>query len=89
METMRNKKIIIFEDIKDRIVAELNSRLMKVDLGERVTLVDGFFNEPFSKELSNSVVIGGPNVPMVMLVGNDTGRVYFFALKAILKDIEL
>ena len=81
------KKIINFEDIKDRIVLELEKRSEKLQISEPVTLVDGFLNEPFSKELSNSFVVGGPTIPMVMLVGNESGKIYFFALKALIKDI--
>jgi hypothetical protein len=46
-------------------------------------------NEPFSKEISSSFVIGGPTVPMIMLLGNNSGQIYLFALKIILPDIGL
>lgn len=81
------KKLVKFEEIKDQIIAELEKRSAIIQISEPVTLVDGFLNEPFSKELSDTFVIGGPTVPMIMLVGNDSGKIYFFALKALLRDI--
>lgn len=80
-------KLIKFEQVKDKILIELRERAEKINFSESVTLIDGFFNEPFSKEMSDSFVLGGPTVPMIMLVGNDTGRIYFFALKAFIKDL--
>lgn len=84
-------KIIKFSEIKERLVQALNIKLSqnKLQVSEKVTIVDGFVNQPLSMELSGSFVIGGPAVPMIMLVGNDSGRVYYFALKAILPDIQL
>lgn len=81
------KKIIRFDDIKEEIVNALKRRSLKIT--ESMTLIDGFVSEPFGKELSDSFIIGGPTIPMVMLVGEESGQVYFFALKAILPSIEL
>jgi hypothetical protein len=88
---MENKqtKIIKFQDVSKAIVAELESRGQEIGVTEPVTLVDGFISQPFSMELSNSFVIGGPTIPMIMLLGNKSGQIYFFALKAILKNMEL
>jgi hypothetical protein len=82
-------KIIKFEEIREKIVSELKHRSKKFRIEESVTLLDGFVNTPFGKELSDSFVIGGPTIPMIMLVGNDSGQIYFFALKAIIPDIKL
>ena len=41
------------------------------------------------KELTGAFVIGGPTIPMIAVVGNNSGRIYFFALKALLPDIEI
>lgn len=83
------KKIIKFSDIKERITDEINSRSEKMGIHETVTLFDGFVRQPYDPELSGTYVIGGPTVPMIMLIGNTTGQVYFFALKAVLQDIDL
>jgi hypothetical protein len=89
MEAENQQKIIRFEDVKEKILTELKNRPNGLGIDETVSLIDGFVNQPFGKALSNSIVIGGPIIPMVMLLGKDTGRIYFFALKAILKDMDL
>lgn len=83
------QKIIKFVDIKQQIIDELNkkSREGKLKINEKVNIVDGFVNQPLSMELSGSFVIGGPTVPMIMLVGEESGRIYYLALKAILPNI--
>ena len=85
---MKTKKLIKFEDIKERITEELYSRSDKIDIPESVTLVEGFLNSPFSNELHDALVVGGPKVPMIMLVGNESSKIYFIALKALLKDLK-
>ena len=79
---------IFFNEIKPKILAALQAN-PKVEIKESVSLVDGFVSQPISMELSNSVMLGGPMIPMIMLVGNESGQIYIFALKAILKDIEI
>jgi hypothetical protein len=84
---------IAFEANKERIRQALDARLKAPGstqfLGEQgFTLIDGFFNQSFQKELPG-IMIGGQALPMVAIVGNTTGRVYFFALKSLLPDIQL
>jgi hypothetical protein len=84
------KKLLKFDDdIKQKIVGELKKRAEKLGISESVTIVDGFVDQPFTKELSDNFIIGGPTIPMIMLLGNESCRVYHFALKALLKDLEL
>lgn len=85
---MDKNKVIKFEDIKARIAAKINSNITLLGLNEPVSLVDGFVNQPISMELSGSFILGGPTIPMVMIVGNKTGRIYLFALKALLPDFD-
>ncbi len=44
---------------------------------------------PIQQELSNNFVIGETNLPVSAVVGNDSGRIYTFALKAILPNIPI
>ncbi|MDD5626221.1 MAG: hypothetical protein PHG83_03580 [Patescibacteria group bacterium] len=83
--------IIKFSEIKENLVNALNEKLKnnKLYIPEKVTIIEGFVNQPLSMELTGSFVIGGPAVPMIMLVGNDSGRIYYFALKAILPEIKI
>jgi hypothetical protein len=84
-------KIIKFIDIKEDLINALNKKIRNKDLilNEKITIVDGFVNQPMSVELSGAFVIGGPTVPMIMLVGDMSGRIYYFALKAILPEIAI
>ena len=88
---MSNKKqtnVIKFADVKDQIVTELRNPSRNFEIEEQVTIFEGIINQPFCTELSGSIQIGGPTVPMIMLIGK-SGRLYFLALKAILPTIEL
>lgn len=84
MEEKRPEILTFTDEIRQKIIANLKVR--DLGIGEEVTLINGFINQPFNKKLSNDLVIGGPTIPMIILVGNTTGRVYLFALKAILND---
>lgn len=87
MSNNQQKKKITFDDIKSDVLFALQDKAK--NLGEPVSLIEGFISGPFSTELSNSTVLGGPTIPMVMLVGDESGRLYFFALKALLNNIEI
>ncbi len=87
MSNNKEQKNIKFEDIKPKLLSVLEQKAEA--LGEPVSLIEGFVSGPFSTELSDSVILGGPTVPMVMLLGKESGRLYFFALKVLLKNIEI
>jgi len=87
MSNNKERKNIKFEDIKPEILSILEQKAEA--LGEPVNLVDGFVSSQFSTELSDSVLLGGPTIPMVMLIGKESGRLYFFALKILLPNIEI
>lgn len=89
LENSKEQNVLKFEDVQEKIMAELQKRSEKFGLTESVTLFGGFMNQPFCTELSDSFVLGGPTVPLIMLIGNETGRVYFLALKAVLEDLDI
>lgn len=83
-----SKILLRFLDIKD----DLNSALNKTNncgITEPCELVDGFFNAHCSMEIIDDVILGGPGVPLIMILGLESGRIYFFALKAMLKDLDI
>lgn len=73
-----------FSDLKWKIIEELKKRDLWIH--EPITLVDGFINQPIYDELTWSFVIWWPTIPMVMLIGNNSWRLYFFAAKALLPN---
>lgn len=85
---MKPTKTIKFSDIRQELINELKARATDINIDESLTLVEGFVNQPITMELSASFFIGGPTIPMIMVLGNKSGRIYLFALKALLKDIE-
>lgn len=78
---------IKFSDYKEKITKALTQKQPFLGISESVSLVDGFINQPIQQELSGNIVIGGPTIPMIAVVGNTSGRIYYFALKALLPDI--
>ena len=78
-----------FHLIKQQIIDEINKRwISNLGISEQVTLVDWIVNQPIYDELTGNVVIWWPAIPMIMLVGQTSARVYFFALKALLPNVE-
>jgi hypothetical protein len=79
---------LIFTEYKQKIIAAINAK-GNLGIAEPVTLIDGFVNQPIQSELSGAFIVGGPAIPMIMLLGINSGRVYYFALKAILPEVKL
>ncbi|MCX6808919.1 MAG: hypothetical protein NTW50_04650 [Candidatus Berkelbacteria bacterium] len=80
---------IKFEDYKQRISDAVQRKLQSAPIaGENgFTLIEGFVMQPLSNEVSGNIVIGGPTIPMVAIVGNTSGRIYYFALKLLLPEV--
>lgn len=80
-----------FNQLKNEIQTAIKSRMDSLNLpqGEAgFTLIDGFFNFPIQDQLNGSLIIGGPSVPMVAIMGNTSGRVFFFPLKVLIPNFE-
>jgi hypothetical protein len=78
-----------FADIKNQLCDVLEERIKDLGAKEKFTLIEGFFNQPIQNEISGNIMIGGPTVPMVAIVGNQSGRMYLFALKILLPKLEI
>ena len=80
---------IKFSDYKNKIIETLNPKLERFKSFEPdgFYIIDGFVNIPIQTELNNTVMVGGPSIPVVVLVGISTGKFYNFALKSILPDL--
>ena len=80
---------LTFTEIRPRIIAALQTRQVYLAINEPITLIDGFFQQPIQNEISGNMIIGGPAIPMIMVVGNNSGRLYYFALKHLLPDLNI
>lgn len=78
-----------FSDYKEELIKALNARVSDHGITEPTTLIDGFINQPLQTEFTGGFVVGGPAIPMVAVAGNKSGRIYYFALKALLPSIKL
>jgi hypothetical protein len=85
---MEQKEPIKFSDYKQQIIDTLNAKEAQLGISEPITLIEGFINQPLQKEFTGGLVIGGPAIPMIAVVGNNSGRIYYFALKALIPDIK-
>ena len=76
---------IKFEEYKQRITDAVQARLRELPIANEngFTLVDGFIMQPLNNEVSGNITFGGPTIPLVAIVGNTSGRMYYFALKAL------
>lgn len=83
------QRFLKFDNLKDKILKEVNKRFEDMGIDEPIELVSGFINMSVNMELTNALIIGGPTIPMIMLFGKQSGRIYFFALKALLEDEDL
>ena len=80
---------IKFSDYKQEIIDAINSRQSYLGINEPTTLIDGFFSQPLQNEFTSDLIIGGPTIPMIMILGNNSGRIYYFALKVLLPDFNV
>ena len=79
---------IKFSEKKDDILKALRNKYKNAMwITENVTLIDWFFMQPVSDTFNWNIIIGGPQIPMIGLIWNESGRVYFIALKALLPEI--
>jgi len=82
---MSKQKILEFESVKPQIIQALKEPNRKITITEPVSLVDGFVSQFYSMEMTDSIVLGGPTIPIIMLLG-ESGQIYFFALKALIEN---
>lgn len=77
-----------FEEYKKRISDAIQLKLKDAPIGgeKGFTLVEGFVMQPLSTEMSGNIMLGGPTIPLVVIVGNTSGRMYYFAVKALQID---
>lgn len=84
-------KALKFDKYKDMIVNAIQEKLKENPIfpEEDFVILEGFFNQPIQNEIAGKIIIGGPTLPMVAIVGKKTARIYFFALRVLLPNLEL
>jgi hypothetical protein len=50
---------------------------------QNFSLLDGFVSLPLTQEISNNVLLGGPNVPCAVVACTNCGHIDFHALGAL------
>lgn len=83
--------MVNFDDYKTQIQSAIQQKIATgiISDPQGFILIDGFINISMQKELSGSLMIGGPTIPTVAVVGKSTGIMYTFALKVLLPNIPL
>lgn len=72
------------EDQKKKVIKALQDKGAVLPCprcgNQNFTLIDGYFNQPLQKQLSNSLIIGGPSIPSVGVVCNKCGFIAHHAV---------
>jgi hypothetical protein len=87
MTDKQNK--ITFQDLREKIISSLNKKIEILGIQEGVTLVPRIINQPASIKLSNAIIIGGDTLPIVAVVGKETGLIYFFSLQSLIPEMDI
>jgi hypothetical protein len=77
-----------FQDVKEDILRVLRTRNMQFAGEKQLKLVDGFVYLPVQMTMGSIHIGGESTIPAVILLGANTGRLYFVALKHLLPHIE-
>jgi hypothetical protein len=79
-----------FENEKPRLLEALEANIKGTELeGKALSLIEGFLMPNVLMTITGETVLGGPNMPMVALMENKSGKLHFFALKALRPDLDI
>ena len=79
-----------FEYLSDRIMAALKEKGDALCIPEKkLDIVDSFFMQDMKDEIDGKYGFGGPTIPCVVLIGKESGRIYYVALRYLLPDLEI
>jgi len=84
-----NKEDIVFnyKDIKEELREVIINKKI-TDINEPVSICEGIATMDFRPYLYNTALWGGGDIPMVILVGTETGKLYFFSLYILLPHLK-
>jgi hypothetical protein len=87
-----------FSEWKNKILEKLQETTFKeIGLNESATLIDGFSSLPLMMQgtmpsfgiFADEKFSYTASIPTIMLLGNKTGRIYLFALKALFPELDI
>lgn len=84
---MKIEKGTKFRDIQKQVNDSIESKWDKLGINESVTMIDTFFYIHGNTEYSSSALETNRYIPCVVLVGDETGRVYTFSLLFLVPDL--
>jgi hypothetical protein len=85
---VEDQKPTKFSDLEPRILAALQQKGNTLGLTEEPMDIVGMTSIMMQDDLG-TYQIGGKSIPAVVVVGHNTGRVYQFAIKALLPDVDI
>jgi hypothetical protein len=90
-EYTENMSVIQFSEYQDEILEEINKLTAKNYFrgDKNLTLIEGFVSQTITTTFGMASDEINQTIPMVMLVGLQTGRVYYLALKVLIPRINL
>jgi len=80
-------KHVKWEDIKGEVLQILRKKSGLT--APNITLVDGFVSINFSQDVPIKTIFDRTTIPMVAIINDDTGQIYIYALKALMKDLDI
>jgi len=84
---MSTKKEYEFNTLLPRLT-EVLKKLDSMPGESSVTLVKGFVHHTITQQMPNKFINPHEYMPTIAVIGNSTGRIYLFAVKALLRDLE-
>lgn len=80
-----------FSSLQKEIMQKLQELDKKGFFGEdkNLTIMDGFVFMPIQESVGMGISIGGRSIPTVVVIDNDTGRIWNLSLKHLVPRIEL
>lgn len=89
MEYLLKNNWLKFSDYEQRITYEINKRGEDLWITEPNSLLRWFIKINIRDNLDDWITFWWPNIPIIAVVWNKSWRIYFFALKAILPEINI
>ncbi len=82
---------IVYKEIEAQLVKAINQNTATDQYfkDNQFELVGGIINTPLMPELTSELTLGGPTIPMVLVVNKKTKELKFFPLRALLPNLTM